>query len=44
MKKNKSVEVLSKLECVRLNLFNHYLALLHAKFAYNSVFRNPVFR
>ena len=29
---------------VRLNLFNHMLALFHAKFACNSVKRYPVFR
>ena len=29
---------------VRLNLFNHVLALFHAKFAYNLAIRYPVFR
>ena len=29
---------------VRLNLFNHVLALFLIKFACNSAFRNPVFR
>ena len=29
---------------VRLNLFNHLLALFHAKFACNSAIRYPVFR
>ena len=29
---------------VRLNLFNHLLALFRAKFSCNSASRNPVFR
>ena len=29
---------------VRLNLFNHVLALFHAKFACNLAIRYPVFR
>ena len=29
---------------VRLNLFNHVLALFRAKFACNSTIRNPIFR
>ena len=29
--------------CVRLNLFNHVLALFHAKFACNLAIRYPVF-
>ena len=28
---------------VRLNLFNHVLALFHAKFTCNSAIRNPIF-
>ena len=31
-------------EIVRLNLFNHLLALFHAKFACILVFSNPIFR
>ena len=30
--------------CVRLNLFNHVLALFCVKFAYNLAIRYPVFR
>ena len=32
------------IETVRLNLFNHVLALFRAKFAYNLAIRNLVFR
>ena len=34
----------SKKDSVRLNFFNHVLALFHAKFAYNSTIKNPIFR
>ena len=34
----------SMLNLVRLNLFNHVLALFHAKFSCNVVIRYPVFR
>ena len=33
-----------KMSNVRLNLFNHVLALFRAKFAFNLVIRYPVFR
>ena len=31
-------------EYVRLNLINHFVGFIPCQFAYNSAFRNPVFR
>ena len=41
---NKEMEEYSKIIIVRLNLFNHLLALFRTKFACNSAIRYPVFR
>ena len=35
---------IGNISTIRLNLINHTLALFHAKFAYNSACRNPIFR
>ena len=36
--------IITWLRFVRLNLFNHFLALFRVKFAYNLAIRYPVFR
>ena len=43
VKVNVDVARSSSKASVRLNLFNHVLALFHAKFTCNSAIRNPIF-